>query len=143
MICMPNSYLILRKKNTKFYTNLSEAKAYQKTKTSINNIFIYSNWKNNNMTDKGPQTFKLPQQEQGVSIFESISSSWHILHSTIFPAVKTAAASWDEQFGVTSLVIHDANWFWFLLSIAASKVDSVSNRSTRKTKWSPILWWYV
>lgn len=49
MICMPNSYLILRKKNTKFYTNLSEAKAYQKTKTPINNIFAYSNWKNNNM----------------------------------------------------------------------------------------------
>lgn len=38
-------------------------------------------------------TFKLPEQEQGDSIFESISSSWHILHSTSFLGDKLASES--------------------------------------------------
>lgn len=80
-------------------------------------------------------TFKLPQQEQGVSILESSSSSWHILHSTSFLG--------DDIFSnsiFVSLAVEAADCInRFLLSIAASNVDSVSNRSTSNTKWSPIL----
>lgn len=88
-------------------------------------------------------TFKLPQQEQGVSIFEFSSSSWHIRHSTIFLGEEQSLESLsyeDKSISMSSAPTSVDCFDRFLLSnIAASKVDSVSNRSTSNTKWSPIL----
>lgn len=86
-------------------------------------------------------TFRLPQQEQGVSILQSSSSSWHILHSTIFLGEESSLEStfWEDITIFVSFAVDAVACIKrFLLSIAASNVDSVSNRSTNKTKWSPI-----
>jgi len=83
-------------------------------------------------------TFKLPQQEHGVSILESSSSSWHILHSASFPEHLTPI--FNKAWSTSALVASEdaACIARFMLSIATSNVDSVSNRSTSKSKWSPI-----
>ena len=86
-------------------------------------------------------TFKLPQQEQGVSILESWSSSWHILHSTTFPRnlISSTPIFIKLRSIFASFTAEDAASIdLFLLSSAASNVDSVSNRSTSNSKWSPI-----
>ena len=87
-------------------------------------------------------TLRLPQHEQGVSMFESSSSSWHILHSTIFfgdCTLSNPISVEDLSLFKPSMAEEVASVDGFRLSIAASNVDSVNNRSTSKTKWSPIL----
>lgn len=87
-------------------------------------------------------TLRLPQHEQGVSMLESSSSSWHILHSTIFfgdGILSNSISGEDLPLFKPSMAEEVASVDCFRLSIAASNVDSVNNRSTSKTKWSPIL----
>lgn len=85
-------------------------------------------------------TFKLPLQEQGVSMLQSKSSSWQILHCTIF---KSPLRSFSSVF--SSRILHSSSTgalpcnIRFLLWMASSIVASVINRSTRSTKWSPMM----
>lgn len=106
---------------------------------NIHNIYRYIQILRNCSQISTKLTFKLPQQAQGVSIFESTSSSWHILHSTISPGDDKFNFGEELNTLVSSTTDAVAWKDRFLLSIAASNVDSVINRSTSNTKWSPMI----
>ncbi|KAF1861159.1 hypothetical protein Lal_00000578 [Lupinus albus] len=86
------------------------------------------------------QTFKLPQQEQGVSILKSSSSSWHILHSTNFPGDFAPCRPFFINETSTSVSFNAEDLACitlFLLSSAASNVDSKFPVPITKKNWTP------
>ena len=62
------------------------------------------------------QTFKLPQQAQGASMFVDSSSSWQILHNASFRRKNPPFTSifWDESCTVSMPMKHlIVNTFWY------------------------------